>query len=139
MGRPGAVETGRTRNRASVGDRFRVPRSSGKCGGDCAGPGRAGPGWTGKVATVTTTEYVNGKAQKVTAKFRAYDSYKESFQDYAQMINNNPRYATARAHTGSAQAFAGSLQKAGYATDPAYAAKLSRVIIAAQQLQRSQA
>ena len=100
---------------------------------------KAGPGWTGKVATVTTTEYVNGKAQKVTAKFRAYDSYKESFQDYAQMINSNPRYATARAHTGSAQAFAGSLQKAGYATDPAYAAKLSRVITAAQQLQRSQA
>ncbi len=29
---------------------------------------KAGPGWTGKVAEVTTTEYVDGVAQKRVAK-----------------------------------------------------------------------
>ena len=41
---------------------------------------KAGAGWTGPVAEITTTEYVGGEPQKVTAKFRAYASYAESFQ-----------------------------------------------------------
>ena len=89
---------------------------------------KAGKGWTGKVAEVTTTEYVNGVARKQTAKFRAYDSFEESFKDYARLINNSPRYEQARAKVHSAQAYAAELQKAGYATDPQYAAKLSRAI-----------
>ena len=36
--------------------------------------------------------------------------------------------------TGSAQAYASELQKAGYATDPAYAQKLSRAIQSVQQV-----
>ena len=97
---------------------------------------KAGPGWTGKTADVITTEYVNGVAQKKTAKFRAYDSYDESFRDYAKLITQSPRYAKATAQTGSAFAFASSLQKAGYATDPNYAAKLSRAIETTQRLQQ---
>jgi peptidoglycan hydrolase FlgJ len=93
--------------------------------------------WTGKVAEVTTTEYVNGTPRKVTAKFRAYDSYEESFRDYARMINNSPRYAQARQHTESAHAYATALQRAGYATDPAYATKLSQVINSTARVQRS--
>ncbi|MEH3086314.1 MAG: flagellar assembly peptidoglycan hydrolase FlgJ [Xylophilus ampelinus] len=100
---------------------------------------KAGAGWTGKVAEVTTTEYIGGKAQKVTAKFRAYDSYEDSFRDYARLINDNPRYATARQSTGSAVAYATELKRAGYATDPAYASKLSRAIHSTMQLQRTQA
>ncbi|MBC7393921.1 MAG: flagellar assembly peptidoglycan hydrolase FlgJ [Variovorax sp.] len=95
--------------------------------------------WTGKVAEITTTEYVDGEAKKVTAKFRAYGSYEESFRDYAKLIGECPRYAQARAQTGSATAYATELQRAGYATDPAYAAKLSRAINTSLQLQRSQA
>ena len=91
---------------------------------------KAGKGWTGKVAEITTTEYINGTPRKVTAKFRAYDSYEDSFKDYARLINDNPRYdkAQAIAKTGSATAYAAALQKAGYATDPQYAAKLGRAI-----------
>ena len=89
---------------------------------------KAGKGWTGKVAEVTTTEYVNGQPRKVTARFRAYDSYEDSFKDYARLINDNPRYEKARAKTHSAVAYAAELQKAGYATDPQYATKLSRAI-----------
>lgn len=97
---------------------------------------KAGPGWTGKVAEVTTTEYVNGQARKVTAKFRAYESYDQSFQDYARLINESPRYAQARQQTGSSHAFASGLQRAGYATDPDYARKLSGAINATQRVQR---
>ena len=98
---------------------------------------KAGASWTGKTADITTTEYVDGEPRKVTAKFRAYGSYEESFRDYARLITESPRYAQARASTGSATAYASELQRAGYATDPAYAAKLSRAINTTLQLQRS--
>ena len=102
---------------------------------------KAGKGWTGKVAEVTTTEYIDGVPRKVVAKFRAYDSYEESFRDYAQLINNSPRYdkAQAIAKTGSAVAYATELQKAGYATDPEYAKKLSGAISSALRAQKAQA
>ena len=101
---------------------------------------KAGAGWTGPVAEITTTEYVGGEPQKVTARFRAYASYAESFQDYARMIKDSPRYAgvfaQATSATASPQAFALGLQRAGYATDPAYADKLTRVINTTLRLQR---
>jgi flagellar protein FlgJ len=101
---------------------------------------KAGAGWSGPVAEVTTTEYVGGEPQKVTARFRAYASYAESFQDYARMIKESPRYAGVFAQATSAsaspQAFALGLQRAGYATDPAYADKLTRVINTTLRLQR---
>jgi flagellar protein FlgJ len=100
---------------------------------------KAGPGWKGKVAEVTTTEYVDGVPRKTVAKFRAYDSYEESFRDYARLINESPRYAQVRQQTGSVHAFASGLQRAGYATDPAYASKLSRAINTTLQLQRAMA
>jgi flagellar protein FlgJ len=99
---------------------------------------KAGAGWTGKVAEVTTTEYVGGSPQKRVARFRAYDSYEDSFKDYSKMISESPRYEKVRQNTGSAMAFASGLQKAGYATDPEYAAKLSRAIHTTQQLRRVQ-
>ncbi len=100
---------------------------------------KAGKGWTGKVAEVTTTEYVNGQAQKVKAKFRAYDSYQDAFRDYARLISDSPRYAKVMDSLQSAQSFASGLQRAGYATDPQYASKLSRAINTALNLQRAQA
>ncbi len=100
---------------------------------------KAGAGWKGKVAEITTTEYVNGVAQKQTAKFRAYDSYQESFKDYARMLSESPRYAQVVQKADSVQAFASGLQQAGYATDPHYADKLSRAINTTLQLRRVQA
>lgn len=100
---------------------------------------KATKGWTGKVAEVTTTEYIDGKPRKVTAKFRAYDSYEDSFKDYARLINESPRYAQARQKTDSAYAFASELKRAGYATDPEYASKLSRAINSTLRLQRAMA
>ncbi len=84
--------------------------------------------WTGPTVERTTTEYVNGVAQKTTAKFRVYSSYAESFRDYASFLKNNPRYSAVIDHGKDAAGFARGLQKAGYATDPAYASKLMKLI-----------
>ena len=100
---------------------------------------KAGAGWHGKVAEVTTTEYQNGVARKTVARFRAYDSYEASFKDYARLLTQSPRYAKVSQQTSSAHAFATGLQRAGYATDPAYATKLSRAINSTLQLQRAMA
>lgn len=98
---------------------------------------KAGANWNGPVAEVTTTEYIGGVARKVTARFRAYASYEESFADYAKLMKDSPRYAPVVASAGSASAFAHGLQKAGYATDPAYGDKLTRVINTTLRLQRA--
>ena len=97
---------------------------------------KAGAGWTGPTVTITTTEVIDGMPRKVRANFRAYASYEESFRDYARLIGTSPRYAEAMRSTGDAAAFAGSLQRAGYATDPDYAGKLKRVIDTTRRLQR---
>jgi len=88
---------------------------------------KASESWNGKVVEAVTTEYVDGKPQKLREKFRAYNSYEEAFRDYARLLQNNPRYA-AVAKSRSATAFAWGLQQAGYATDPSYAEKLLKII-----------
>ena len=98
---------------------------------------KAGAGWNGPSVTITTTEVIDGEPRKVQAQFRAYGSYEESFRDYARLIGTSPRYAAARRATDDPSAFARELQRAGYATDPDYAAKLTRVIQTTQRLQRS--
>ncbi|MCD9119485.1 flagellar assembly peptidoglycan hydrolase FlgJ [Cupriavidus sp. UGS-1] len=88
---------------------------------------KAGANWKGPVAEITTTEYVDGQPQKIKAKFRAYGSYEEAFADYARLLTNNPRYAGV-VSAGSAEEAAHGLQRAGYATDPEYGAKLVRIM-----------
>ena len=83
-----------------------------------------------------TTEYVNGTATRERAGFRAYDSFEQSFDDFVSLLENNDRYRTAiqvASNTGDSERFVKELQKAGYATDPEYASKLSRAIQSAVQ------
>jgi len=84
--------------------------------------------WDGKVVEATTTEYINGVKQKRIEKFRAYDSYADSFKDFANMMRNNPRYENVMSNLQDVNGYAQAMQKAGYATDPNYAAKLASVI-----------
>ncbi len=98
---------------------------------------KASPNWTGPTTDITTTEYMHGQPRKVVARFRAYGSYAESFADYAQLMKTSPRYQRVVASAGSAVGFAQGLQRAGYATDPAYADKLTHVINTTLRLQRS--
>ena len=97
---------------------------------------KAGANWKGPVAEVTTTEYLGGRPRKVKATFRAYASAEEAFADYARLMTKNPRYAPVLAEAKSAHGFAHALQRAGYATDPAYGDKLARVIDTTLRLQR---
>ena len=89
---------------------------------------KATAAWHGKTVEAKTTEYVNGVAQHKVEKFRAYANYADSFRDYANMLRNNPRYQQVIANSQTATEFAHGLQQAGYATDPHYADKLTRII-----------
>ena len=88
---------------------------------------KAGRNWNGASVEVQTTEYVNGEAQSVRERFRAYGSYSEAFRDYAGLLRNNARFSAVVGQQDGTQ-FARSLQQGGYATDPAYADKLGRII-----------
>jgi flagellar protein FlgJ len=84
--------------------------------------------WSGDRATVNTVEFRDGVAVQEKASFRSYDSYEESFRDYVQFLLDNPRYQEALSNSGNSEAFAQRLQDAGYATDPVYAKKITRVM-----------
>jgi flagellar protein FlgJ len=83
--------------------------------------------WQGDAIASRTVEFEGGVAVNKVERFRAYATPAQSFKDYAAMIANNDRYAAARDTGSSSAAFASALQKGGYATDPAYAAKLAAV------------
>ena len=68
---------------------------------------------------------------------RVAKAYTEAFADYARMLANSPRYAGVVRGASTAESFAGGMQRAGYATDPQYANKLSRTINQALSIQRA--
>jgi len=89
---------------------------------------KAGPDWQGERLTATTLEYRDGVARKEQAVFRAYDSFAASFGDYADFLQGNPRYREALSQADDPRAYLQSLQDAGYATDPGYAAKIGAIL-----------
>jgi flagellar protein FlgJ len=97
---------------------------------------KAGAGWNGPSIAATTTEYTQGQATRQVERFRAYGSYAESFQDWAKMVAGSPRYGQTVRDAGSVSGFAQGMQKAGYATDPAYGEKLERTINQTLMLRR---
>lgn len=84
--------------------------------------------WQGDQAEILTTEYRGGVAMKERAAFRSYDSYEDSFKDYATFLQSNQRYEQAMDHRDDPKAFANALQASGYATDPEYGAKIGRIL-----------
>jgi len=88
---------------------------------------KASGNWKGPVTEITTTEFENGDAKKVKAKFRVYSSYLEALSDYVGLLTRNPRYAAVTT-ASTAEQGAQALQSAGYATDPNYARKLTNMI-----------
>jgi len=97
---------------------------------------KAGSRWEGETVEVMTTEYINGKKTRMVDRFRAYDSYEASFNDWIKLMTRHPRYENVLRNAASPESFAQGLQSAGYATDPAYADKLERVIQRTIQLQK---
>lgn len=81
--------------------------------------------------TMPTTEYVNGKAVKVNAAFRAYNNWGESIADHTKLILGGvswDRNKYKRVIGVDGKTAAREIQKAGYATDPKYADKLIAIM-----------
>jgi flagellar protein FlgJ len=69
-------------------------------------------------------EVISGRNVMQRQPFRAYNSVAESFVDHGRFFLENPRYARALAARSDPRQFAREINRAGYATDPAYATKL---------------
>lgn len=103
-----------------------MPRSDGSSSHNLFGI-KAGDDWFGGSVVRKTIEFVDGVAQKVNARFRAYDGLRETFDDYARFIQQSPRYSGVVASGSDPADFGRALQSAGYATDPQYAEKIRRI------------
>lgn len=90
--------------------------------------------WSGDRVVAETLEYEDGIAVKRRETFRAYSSYADSFADYAAFLRASPRYGAALAEGADGAAYLQRLQQAGYATDPEYASKISRIAFGSDSL-----
>lgn len=88
---------------------------------------KAGQSWQGEKARAITSEFRDGAMVKETAQFRSYDSYQDSFHDLVTLLQSNDRYKDVLSSADNPEQFVRELQKAGYATDPAYASKISQI------------
>jgi len=89
---------------------------------------KADENWGGARAGAGTVEFSGGVATQRHAAFRAYDSIEDSVSDFANLLKGSPRYRNTLSAGGNAQGYINSIGQAGYATDPAYANKLSDVL-----------
>ena len=84
--------------------------------------------WDGGRVAVPTMEFRDGVMQRERAAFRSYDSLAESFDDYVNFLQQNPRYQQALQAAGNGADYVRELQNAGYATDPGYADKINAIL-----------
>jgi flagellar protein FlgJ len=82
--------------------------------------------WSGESVAIESVEVVGDVAKLQKSHFRQYSSYADSLHDYAEMISSG-RYPGVVGSGDDVPAFAKSIADGGYATDPAYAEKLTRV------------
>ena len=99
---------------------------------------KAGKSWQGKQMDRISMEYIHNRPVHQKSSFRAYDSYEQSFNDYADFILNSPRYKQAVLNSSDMEQslhdsersknYIRTLHQAGYATDPQYTEKVMRVL-----------
>lgn len=90
---------------------------------------KAAGGWSGKTQDVQTWEHIDGQNVQMVDTFRDYDSIADSFSDHFRFLSENSRYRNAGVFAKQGdEAYFAALQRAGYATDPAYAAKLGSIL-----------
>jgi flagellar protein FlgJ len=82
--------------------------------------------WSGEKVTVTTHEYREGKRVTEKADFRSYPNIEAGLKDYSKFLQAQ-RYEKAMAAGTDVEQYAKELQQAGYATDPQYAQKITRI------------
>ena len=84
--------------------------------------------WQGPEVTNVTKEFDGEKMIVIQDDFRAYETPAESFNDFVEFMQTNPRYEDALNNSSDAKSFVAELQKAGYATDPNYAKKINSIL-----------
>jgi len=89
---------------------------------------KAGNDWDGNVVVSRTIEYESGTAVTKSERFRSYESFEESMNDYARHISSEPRYKEAYEKRSEPEHYFTDLQMAGYATDPEYSNKINRIL-----------
>jgi flagellar protein FlgJ len=89
---------------------------------------KSGGNWSGKTYNIDTGEVIRGKKVTVNADFRAYNSIKDSIEDYVKLLKENPRFSNVlKVKTVSEQAK--ELKKAGYATSNEYANTVTNIYL----------
>jgi flagellar protein FlgJ len=107
---------------------------------------KAGSSWSGKTQKLLTTEILTGEqlknlksthsitrldsgkySVKLYQDFRAYDSPKESFEDYARLISGQSRYQAAFQQKDPYR-YAAAIAQAGYATATNYYDAIKSII-----------
>jgi len=82
--------------------------------------------WEGDKVSITTHEYRDGKRVTEKADFRSYPNIEAGLKDYSNFLKAQ-RYEKAMAAGTDIEKYAKELQTAGYATDPQYAQKITRI------------
>lgn len=95
-------------------------------GGIKVGSGRLTPYWRGETVTKGTWEYRDGQEVRESSAFRAYRTLYHYYKDQ-DILFLNSRYSKVRT-AGTPYEQADAMQKAGYATDPNYATKITALI-----------
>lgn len=83
--------------------------------------------YNGQSGTFWTTEYYNGVATRVQAKFRKYPSWAESIADHSRLFTSSKRYKNLVGCTDYIQVCK-NVKADGYATSPSYANTLINTI-----------
>lgn len=82
--------------------------------------------FSGKNKGQATKEFINGKMVTVKDSFRSYNSMEESAADYIKFLQTNKRYKGVLNANSTEEAIAAQAAS-GYATDPEYGAKLTKI------------
>jgi flagellum-specific peptidoglycan hydrolase FlgJ len=89
---------------------------------------KASAAWHGETIDMPTREYLRGQWVTAQAKWRKYPTWESCIEDRAGFLLYNQRYHAAFEHCDDVEAFVTAIARAGYATDPAYAAKIISII-----------
>lgn len=88
---------------------------------------KADSSWKGQSASFSSPEYEGGKFVSEVSSFRSYSGVLDSMRDYIDFIRSNPRYGNAASQSFDPDTYFDEIARAGYATDPDYAAKLKNI------------
>jgi hypothetical protein len=78
--------------------------------------------------TYRTTECDAARCFPIDDTFRVYASATDSFRDHGRLLATSARYRPAFAYTRNPDQFVAEVHKGGYATDPLYTVKLTKLM-----------